>query len=101
MSGLPVVFVQDYKGAGWGHITCDAMAKHARYVHQRLQDALRQETGPAFNYAKLTLPYWSRFVRDVVWEAAEELQQQSYNGTLRDDYSSAEDSHVEMIVGLP
>jgi len=100
MSGLPVVFVQNYKGAGWGHITCDAMAKHARYVHQRLQDGLRQETAPAFNYAKLTLPYWSRFVRDVVWEAAEELQQM-HNGTLREDYPSTKDSPVEMIVSLP
>ena len=76
------------------------MAKHARHVHQRLQDGLRQETTPAFNYAKLMLPYWSRFVRDVVWEAAEELQQ-THNGTLREDYPSAGDSPDEMVVDLP
>lgn len=73
------------------------MAEQARHVHQRLQDGMRQETVPAFNYAKLMLPYWSRFVRDVVWEAGEQLRR-SPNGILREDYLSPNDYPAEMVV---
>ena len=101
LAGLPVIFVQGREN-GWGKINCDNMAQHAQQVAHRLDQGLTPGGRPPFDYGRLMLPHWIRFVRDRVWQAAAEVRQASDEASLaRYEPAQSEESrpYPEMVVG--
>lgn len=101
LAGLPVIFVQGHAD-GWGKISCDNMIQHAKEVAHRLDQGLKPGGMPPFDYGKLMLPHWTRFVRDRVWQAAVEIRQAGGDALLA-GYGPEESEeswlYPEMLVG--
>lgn len=98
-AGLPVAFVQG-SDEGWGQITCDVMAQHTMLVAERLKEGLQRGKRP-FQYEKLTVPYWARFVRDGVWTAEAEIHQTGRDTLGLTEPLGPREVYPEMTVGTP
>lgn len=98
-AGLPVVFVQG-NDEGWGQITCDVMAQHAIQVAERLKEGFQRGKRP-FQYEKLTIPYWVRFVRNGVWAAEAEIRRTGIDVLEPTGYLGSREVYPEMTVGTP
>lgn len=101
LAGLPVIFVLGRED-GWGKISCDSMAQHAHQVAHRLDQGLKPGEEPPFDYGKLMLRHWVRFVRDHVWQAAAELRQAGGESWLtgpEPEESEGSRPYPEMVVG--
>lgn len=78
------------------------MVQHALEVAHRLDQGLKPGGGPPFDYGKLMLPHWVRFVRDRVWQAAAEVRHANNEAWLAGyEGEESENSRLypEMVVG--
>ena len=78
------------------------MAQHAQQVLDRLDQGHKPGSMPPFDYGKLVLRHWVRFMRDRVWQVAAELRQagdEDWLAGYEPEESEESRPYPEMVVG--